>query len=181
MNLYLKIFILLIASQLFLFIAHVIILRRMTHKNLAFSPQLIVMKYAILCNLPMFLGALFLIKNSNIKTMDAVNTAFYCLIVYNCLAYTYCHFFNMGDTGRRIRILYELNIAGRLKYDDLENKYGVKNILEARLKRLVDMGQVKKLNDKFFIESKFLYYIGSIVLKWGFFLKYNLQLKEMLK
>ncbi|MBU1367059.1 MAG: hypothetical protein KJ711_04530 [Candidatus Omnitrophica bacterium] len=110
-----------------------------------------------------------------------INTILYVLIVHNVLGYSGWHIFNMSETARRIRMLYELNLAGRFRYDELADKYGVKNMLDVRLKRLTDMKQISEHNGYFVLKSLLLYRIGIVVLNWGFFLKYNVHLRQGLK
>lgn len=79
----------------------------------------------------------------------------------------------MSETARRIRILYELDLADGFRYDELMNRYGIKNMLDVRLERLMSMKQITEYNGYLVLKSFLLYRIGIIVLNWGLFLKYN--------
>lgn len=181
MNVNLTIILLLICSQAFLLFLHIAVVRTIVSKRLSFSPQLVAIKCALFGNIPLLLISWLFIVRWNTNACGTINVILYVLIVYNALAYTYCHIFNMGDTGRRIKILYELTFSGPLRYEDLDNRYGVKNILEVRLERLIAMKQVTEQQGRFILRSFLLYRIGALILKWGYFLRYNVYLKENLK
>ena len=163
-----------ICSQIFLLLLHIAVLRNTIKKKVIFSPLLIAVKCAIFGNIPLLLMTWLLTMRMYISVYEKINVILYALLVYNALAYSYCHIFNMGDTARRIRMLHEINLAGRLKYKDLEDKYGVKNMLEVRLERLTAMNQVSRHQGRYVLKSFVFYWIGVIVFKWGFFLKYNI-------
>lgn len=166
---------------MFLFFLHVIVLRIMTKKKISFLPLSVAVKCALFGNIPLLLTSWFLALRLNASVYGTIITILYVLIVYNALGYSYCHIFNMGETARRIRILYELNLAGRFRYDKLADKYGVKNMIDVRLERLIDMRQISKHKGNFVLESLLLYRIGMVVLNWGFFLKYNAHLRQSSK
>ena len=181
MNIDFKIILLLICSQIFLLLLHIAVLRITIKKKVNFSSLLVAVKCAIFGNIPLLLMTWLLTVKMHMNVYETINVILYVLLTYNALAYSYCHIFNMGDTARRIRILYELTLAGRLKYNDLEDKYGVKNMLEVRLERLIAMNQVSKHQGHYILKSLVFYWIGVMVLKWGFFLKYNTHLREFKK
>lgn len=174
------ILLLLIFSQAFLLLIHIASIRILIKKKINFSPLLVAVKCALFGNIPLILTALFFLIGRRTEVYEIINTILYILIIYNALGYSYCHTFNMSETARRIRTLYELNLAGRLRYNELPDKYGVKNMLDARLERLINMGQVSKHNGHFMLKSFLLYRIGMVILNWGFFLKYNIYLKQRL-
>ena len=76
--------------------------------------------------------------------MSASNFAIYVL-----LGYCYFHFVNMGETARRIRILTELADAGNgLSLGEILGRYGSKDIIDRRLARLINSGQIRCENGR---------------------------------
>ena len=67
----------------------------------------------------------------------------YIVLAFNAFSYSYFHLFNMSETGRRVRMLREIE-AGRLKTEkEIQNVYSVTDMIEERLHRLQDLGQIK--------------------------------------
>lgn len=59
------------------------------------------------------------------------------------LGYAYFHFVNLGETGRRVRLLRELDAApDGLTIDELLARYDARRIVDARLGRLLRSGQL---------------------------------------
>lgn len=176
-----KIVVLLISSQFILFLILMAVLRVLVKKRVKFSFISVAVKLALLGNLPMLLTTWFLLSANGTGTYRTLNAMIYVLITYNALAYSYYHMLNMSETGRRIRILHELNREGRLRYGDLTDRYGAENMLDVRLERLMNMNQVEKKNERFLLKSSVLSQIGMVILGWGFFLGYNRELRQKLR
>ncbi|GJQ57647.1 MAG: hypothetical protein D8M57_00210 [Candidatus Scalindua sp. AMX11] len=65
------------------------------------------------------------------------------IIIYSSLGYCYFHFVNLGETARRIRILRELyDSKGGLTLDEILERYNAKRMVDLRLQRLLNNGQV---------------------------------------
>lgn len=74
------------------------------------------------------------------------------LLIYALLGYCYFHFVNMSETARRIRILTELTeVRGGLSLRDILGRYNAGDIIDRRLARLVNNGQVKCENGRYYI------------------------------
>jgi hypothetical protein len=58
------------------------------------------------------------------------------------LAFGYFNFVNLHFTSLRMRILREMGTAGRISIADLKARYGADTVLDLRLKRLVDAGEL---------------------------------------
>ncbi|HBR16948.1 MAG: hypothetical protein A3G39_11035 [Deltaproteobacteria bacterium RIFCSPLOWO2_12_FULL_43_16] len=91
----------------------------------------------------------------------------YGFIVYAALAYSYFHVFNMSETARRIRILYEIYTAKQLKASEIASLYNAHDMLHSRLERLLSMKQVKLSDDKYLLDRRSLYYAARIIAWWG--------------
>lgn len=78
-------------------------------------------------------------------------------IIYSSLGYCYFHFINIGETGRRIRILSELYHSEKgLTYNEIVQRYNSKEIIEKRMNRLINNSQV--------INRDGIYYIGKPIM-----------------
>lgn len=65
------------------------------------------------------------------------------ILLYGALGYGYFHFINLGETGRRVRLMWELRDAP-VGYTEVElvARYSAKEITEIRMGRLLRSGQV---------------------------------------
>ncbi len=93
-------------------------------------------------------------------------SAGYCLIVHTALAYTYFHFFNMSETARRIRLLYEIYHSGSLTAETINRLYRTSDVIHLRLKRLVDLKQLVFRGGYYTINDRTLYRAARIVFFW---------------
>jgi hypothetical protein len=83
---------------------------------------------------------------------------------YVVLAYCYFHFFNLGETGRRMRLLLELASAPQgLSEWELAKRYGAEEIVERRLNRLLQDGQVAEREGRVFVAGAALPLIAVII------------------
>jgi len=72
------------------------------------------------------------------------------------LGYCYFHFINLGETGRRIRIVRELLSAGGLTMEELLKRYNTADMVEIRLARLLNNGQIAEREGRLVIQNAFL-------------------------
>lgn len=67
--------------------------------------------------------------------------------LYSALWYCFFHFVNIGEASLRVRILEELkNRGGSLSHAELQGLYNAQAIVDARLKRLTESGEVELTN-----------------------------------
>lgn len=72
--------------------------------------------------------------------------------IYAGLGYCYFHFLNLGETARRIRLMRELYEAREpLSAAELELRYSPAEMLERRIQRLVNTGQLREQNDRLYV------------------------------
>ncbi len=90
----------------------------------------------------------------------------YSLVSYCAIAVMYFHFFNMSETARRIRILYEIHVAGSLPVKAMESLYRSKDIIDIRLQRLVAMKQLRQEGRSFSLGRRTVYLGALIVFFW---------------
>lgn len=91
---------------------------------------------------------------------------FFCFAVYSSLAYTYFHFFNMSETARRIRILYEVYRAGSLPLTSIGELYKTADIIGLRLKRLVETNKLRYESGHYILNDKILYCTALFITQW---------------
>ena len=88
-----------------------------------------------------------------------------CIITYGTLSYCYFHFVNLGETARRIRILRELyDSKDGLSIEDLLNRYNANDIIEKRLKRLLNNGQVLMREGKYFAGRSTMLFMNRVII-----------------
>ncbi len=84
--------------------------------------------------------------------------------IYISMGYCYFHFVNLGETGRRIRLIKELyNFQNGLSMEEILERYNSKNIVEMRIKRLIKNDQILYKNGKYFIGNPTLLTISKII------------------
>jgi len=103
------------------------------------------------------------VRHLTLTPSELIWMAVYSLIVYNMLSYCYFHIFNMSETARRIRILNEIDRAQQLRASDIVSLYGVEEMLNARLDRLVKMRQLKQSGGRYVIDQRLLYIAAKVI------------------
>jgi len=93
------------------------------------------------------------------------------VIIYCTLIFCYVNFINMGETARRIRILRELcDSKEGLSMEEIFKRYNADEIIERRLGRLIDNGQIIERAGRFYIGSPVMFFIAKIVVTMKMFL-----------
>ncbi len=105
---------------------------------------------------------------------DILCGTIYCVVVYACLSYAYLHVFNMSETARRIRILYELRTRGRMTRNQIVESYHPEVMLAVRLERLLDTQQIIFKNNHYALKKYFLYHVSIILAAWGSLIGYHM-------
>jgi len=106
--------------------------------------------------------------------LQIVINTLYVFIATSCSFYAYFHFFNMSETARRIRILigiYEYQIKNDTNAFEENTRYFNDNIIEQRIKRLIDMRVLSLNNELIVVESKVFLIVAEIIgyLRWLFY------------
>ncbi len=153
---------LLTVSPLIILIVHMIITRTMK----SYSRQMVAVYAVLIGYVPMTVLLWRHIFYPQGFSSDNWSTAAYCFIVYSAIGYTYFHFFNTSETARRVRLLYEIYRAGELSSEEISNLYKTSDIINLRLRRLVDMKQLSLQNGYYTINGRMLHYAAMIMLLW---------------
>lgn len=132
------------------------------------SAQVVTLGCAIVGNIPMAVIVwVASLRHLAATPSELVWGGIYSLVVYNALAYSYFHIFNMGETSRRIRILSEIYTSRQLKVSEIAFAYSANNMLDLRLERLLSMNQIKRSGDRYMLDNRLLYYAARVVETWG--------------
>jgi len=87
------------------------------------------------------------------------------LITYASLGYCYFHFINLGETARRIRILRELYDAkAGLSMEEIIERYSAGEIIEKRITRLTNHGQIILKDGGYFIGNSSMLFMAKVIL-----------------
>ena len=87
------------------------------------------------------------------------------IAIYVLLGYSYFHSVNMVQTARRIRILTELkDVPGGLSLQQILEQYNSKDVIELRLSRLIDHGQIIHKNGRYYIGNPSMLIIAKFLI-----------------
>ncbi|MBE9531811.1 MAG: hypothetical protein IME98_03290 [Proteobacteria bacterium] len=135
-------------------------------------PQFICVIAIIFANLPFILLLCALSLNpyrsgGGVSDFSIAPTLLYALIVFNLVGYTYFHIYNMSETARRVRILYDIYSKGSLAKSDIDESYKKDDMVAIRLERLLGLGQIRKEKGAYFLDGRVLYYGAVLLAFWS--------------
>ncbi len=163
-----RLLILLILSPLVVLTLHTVVSRYYRGRVVDTSPQMVSILCVLLGHIPMGFSIWYLVLKDFLSAPDRlISTALYSLVVYNAMGYTYFHVFNMSETSRRIRILYEIYRAGALSQPDIARLYDTDDMVSVRIERLVLMGQIKQYHGRYVLDRRLFYHVARAVALWG--------------
>jgi hypothetical protein len=86
------------------------------------------------------------------------------IIIYGSLGYCYFHFINLGETARRIRIMREIYESPTgLTKTEIAKKYNAPEMVEKRLSRLINTGQLIEINGQLKLGKKTVLFMANIL------------------
>ena len=90
------------------------------------------------------------------------------LTIFGALGYCYFHFINMGTTGRRFRIMFELkNTPQGLTLDEIKARYNSSEMIDNRIRRLIDNHQAIRVDGRYHLTPSLMkgialcYFLGK--------------------
>lgn len=110
---------------------------------------------------------MFAVRMSPEHMSDVVGYAVLWSLAYVSFAHCYFSFYNLGEAGRRIRLVIELYLAGDkgMTIEELLAAYNARMILGARLYRLLVSGQIVEKDGRYFVGQPVMLYLAkSLVL-----------------
>jgi hypothetical protein len=136
-----------------------ILLERLYLTNKNNSPQLCLLSLIIVMNLILICAITML--NNFLRPVDY--GFLYSLILFNSYSYSYFHFFNLSETGRRIKILQLIEENNGCTNGPGCN-YSPEEMVELRLKRLTQMSQIQaNCKEQYVVVGKTLLFVGKIL------------------
>jgi hypothetical protein len=151
------------AAALALLVAHVVLARLVLSRRPALSPQRATAVLCAVLNLPMAMGLLVWVWSASSSSLEAMLALMYSLLLYNSVAYAYFHFFNLSETGRRVRLLLDLLDGRRLPALTDTAGYSDHEMVSQRLLRLEQMGQIAQHDGRYRLKSRFLWLTGRLI------------------
>lgn len=102
----------------------------------------------------LFMNIFALLINPDKALSEVIGHGILTSMTYAALGYCHFHFVNLGETARRVRLLRELlDAGGTLSHHDLLERYNAREIVERRITRLINAGQI--------VYSEGRYYTGN--------------------
>jgi hypothetical protein len=153
-----------LAIPVALFAAHVL-LSRYGGQQL----RLLLVQLALTFNLAVLAGTWLIAWHEARDVAQTMYMLAFAFLVFNGIAYSYFLFFGMSETARRIRMLLQIRWAGPsgLHIRGLERQYSQKDMIEARLDRLVRMNQLSLAPDgRYRVAGNTLLWVGRIMGLW---------------
>jgi hypothetical protein len=163
--------ILLVFSPALILALHIIASRTAMYFKMQIPAQKLALVCIVLGNFPMGL-LVWLLVLRNLDLTSQFWGAVYCILTYNAIGHVYFHLFNMTETSIRVRLIREI-AAQEQTIDEVIDRYGPSNSVEVRLQRLQDIGVVKQSDDRFYLQSQWLFYVGTVCRVWGVLLGFN--------
>lgn len=161
-----------LSSPVIILLLHIILSRLVLAFKMNRPPQLICVIAVLLGNILFLILLLFLCfivpqASDPVPAGVTVPSFLYAFIVYNLMGYTYFHIYNMSETARRVRILYDINSKGSLKKADIEKLYHKGDMVATRVERLLGLKQVKERGNAYVLDNRFLYYAALLLAFWS--------------
>lgn len=140
------------------------------------SPQARLAKLIVAMNVLLLAGVWAVSQAEGRGAADAAGMLAFAFVVFNGIAYSYFHFFNMSETARRIRMLIQIQQdGGEMRRENLIGTYTPENMVQVRLARLTQMHQISRSDDgRYRIASRFLLTV-AYAMEW---VKYVLNLRR---
>ena len=89
---------------------------------------------------------------SGMRPLDAAAVGLLNMATYAALGYGYFHFINLGETARRVRLLWEFaDAGGALSDEEILRRYNADEIVRVRLGRLLRNGQIVERDGRYVI------------------------------
>lgn len=161
-----------LSSPVIILLLHIILSRLALFFRTKRPPQFICVMAVLFGNLFFLILLLFLCfiapgASDTVPAAVTVPSILYAFIVYNLMGYTYFHIYNMSETARRVRILYDINSKGRLKKADIEKFYHKGDMVAMRVERLLGLKQIKQKNGAYVLDARLLYYAALLLAFWS--------------
>ncbi|MFH0983982.1 MAG: hypothetical protein V1882_00445 [Candidatus Omnitrophota bacterium] len=158
---------LLFFSPLFIFLTHMVVARSSMALRLKIQP-LMTGVFAVVITFAWVASLAWLSFLGRIPAFSGMGVAvLYGILTYTGLAFCYFQVFAMTETARRLRILYELYTRKETTLSQLDADYGASRMLETRLARMVEIGQLGYDGQRYTLRRTLLLRVGQLMSFWA--------------
>jgi hypothetical protein len=158
---------LLLASPLAICIIHSVLTRLFAILGRSVAPQIVVFGTVLLGNIPMLWFAWKLVFREFAGDLAAIGCGVALVAcTYNALGFCYFCLLNLSETSLHVHILMDLLLFGPVRADELAMRYGVRDMMNVRVERIIALGQVRNQNGLFIVNSRGLLTVGRIIHLW---------------
>ena len=163
----LSLLLLLLAAPLAICIIQAALTRLCRPLGLLIAPQLLVLGTVLAGNVPM----VWLAWRLAFSELAGDRVAIACgvalvVLTYNTLGVCYFCMLNLSETSLHVHILMDLLISGPMPVDELAARYGVGEMIEVRIERMIALGQLQSQGEYFVVRNTGLLVIGRIIHLW---------------
>jgi len=131
------------------------------------APQLVVIGTVLFGNLPMLWLAWKLALQQLAPDVQAVFSGVVLVVLtYNGLGFCYFCLLNLSETSLHVHILMDLLLSGSMQAEELAVRYGVSEMINTRIERMIALGQLRNQNGFFVVNNRGLLAIGLVVQMW---------------
>ncbi|MES2509943.1 MAG: hypothetical protein V4625_08440 [Pseudomonadota bacterium] len=145
--------------------SHALMARLWLARYPATSPQKATALLGLALNVPLVVAIVGCGVWAKASSAELGLALLYATLAFNSVAYSYFHFFNLSETGRRIRMLLQLLEGDRIGTSDSgsTSMYGGRAMVSQRLVRLLQMGQIDETGGRYRITGQFLLNSAKLV------------------
>jgi hypothetical protein len=163
----LTLLLLLLASPLAVCIIQAALARLIRMADFRVAPQLLVLTTILLGNVPM----VWLTWKLVLRGLPGDWSAVACgvalvLLTYNALGFCYFNLLNLSETSLHVHILMDLLLSGPMPANELAVRYGVSEMMETRIKRMIALGQLRDQGGYFVVNNRGLLAVGRVIHFW---------------
>jgi hypothetical protein len=158
---------LLLVSPLAICVIQAVLTRLLRLLGLSIAPQLQVLGTVLLGNLPMIWLAWKLAFSELASDRAAIACGVTLVVLtYNALGFCYFCLLNLSETSLHLHILMDLLVSGPMPADELAVRYGISEMMEARIERMIALGQLGSQGEYFVVKDGGLLVVGRILHLW---------------
>src|SRR5271168_2622573 len=152
---------LLLPSPLAICIVQAAVTRFLRLLGLSIAPQLLVLGIVLLGNIPiLWLAWRLVLREFASEFLTSACGVALVLLTYNALGFCYFSLLNLSETSLHVHILMDLLLSGPMPSGQLTSRYSVGALINARVDRMIALGQLRGLNGRFLIHSRGLLTVG---------------------
>jgi hypothetical protein len=168
MTAYVRLLLLLIASPVAMYVAHIFVSRMVRYLRSNVAPQIVALCIILIGNIPVVWFAWELaLKQVCSGSIDCACAVAYVLLTYNALAFWYLQLLNVSETSLRVHILMELLVEGPIPAVALWKRYSANEMIATRIERMIALGQLTERKGRYVLTSStVLVTIGRLIHYW---------------